>query len=216
MDYYQSKEIRYEQDLDLFLARKINKDKTEIDFINFKLDNLDKLLVKALSFSEEETEREIKKELDKFKGFNFPSKINYEQSLKDRLEEAKYRNKRNIHKCNKDLKFYKKKLKLMQLLKREEIIDLRIEKNTEKIVLLYQLGILEFLKNKEPFNTSVNKLATIISAITGIKPTTTQSYLNPMLNENTDQKSNPLNTIKSVEKIKQKLLSIGYDLDDIK
>ncbi len=216
MDYYQSKEIRYEQDLDLFLARKINRDKTEIDFINFKLDNLDKLLVKALSYSEDETEKEIRNELDKFESFNFPSKINYEQSLKDRLKEEKYKNKRQIHRFRKDVKFYEKKLKLMQLLEKEEIIDLSIEKNTEKIILLHQLGIIDFLKNKEPFNTSVNKLATIISAITGIKTTTTQSYLNPMLNKDTDQKSNPLNTNKSFEKIRQKLLSIGYNLDDIK
>ncbi len=91
-------------------------------------------------------------------------------------------------------------------------IDLSDTKGTEKIIILEKLGILNYLRMKEPFNNSVNALANVLSAITGEKQTTIQSYINPILQVECDQKNNPLNKLKTVEKVKQKLLSTGYKL----
>ncbi len=45
-------------------------------------------------------------------------------------------------------------------------IDLSDTNNTEKIIMLTQLGILDFLKEQQPF-LNVNALASVISGITG-------------------------------------------------
>ncbi len=89
----------------------------------------------------------------------------------------------------------------------EDFID---NPGTEKIVFLYELGIVDFLLEIEPFNTSTNKLASIISKFTGIETKTVQSYLNPIINKSVNQRNNPLKgrTIKSVH---NKLINIGVD-----
>ena len=209
MDYIPNKEALYEMELSRYQRK--YKGSSEIEYNKFKIGYFKNIISKNKAVTKEEIREKIKKDFRK--SINDSS---FQEWLDKKVEDEYRISKGSIIKINKEIKYYQNKIKLIQLLEKEEIIDLSIEKNTEKIILLHQLGIIEFLNNKEPFNTSVNKLAIIISAITGIKPTTTQSYLNPMLNENTDQKSNPLNTTKSVEKIKQKLLSINYNLGDIK
>jgi len=91
-----------------------------------------------------------------------------------------------------------------------DTIDYSETKGTEKIIFLKQLGILDHLKEKQPFDMSTNALASAISGFTGIKAGTVQSYINPINNPTTDQKNNPLNTEKAVQKVNNKLLSIGY------
>lgn len=90
------------------------------------------------------------------------------------------------------------------------LIDFSDAKGTEKIVMLQQLGILDFLKNQQPFMQSTNKLAEVISGFTGEKAETIQSYINPMNNPTTAQKNNPMTKQMVVSKINQKLISIGY------
>jgi hypothetical protein len=90
------------------------------------------------------------------------------------------------------------------------ITDLGELRGTEKILMLHELGIIDFLKTKEPFNLSNNSLATIIGSITGEKATTIQSYLNPILSPKTIQKNNPLKSKKTLEIVTQKLISIGF------
>jgi hypothetical protein len=89
-------------------------------------------------------------------------------------------------------------------------IDLSDSKGTEKIIMLEQLGILDFLSTKEPFNISKNALASALSGITGIDQKTIQSYINPINNPSADQKNNPLLRTKTVDKVNQKLISIGF------
>lgn len=79
----------------------------------------------------------------------------------------------------------------------------------EKIVFLHQLGIIEFLYKKQPFNTSINKLAEVISTFTGISQTTAQSYLNPIISKEVKNKNNPL-TKKNLDIVSKKLIKIGY------
>ncbi|WP_179344224.1 hypothetical protein [Winogradskyella ursingii] len=91
------------------------------------------------------------------------------------------------------------------------LIDLSESKGTEKIIMLQQLGVLDFLKSKQPFIQSTNKLAEAISGFTGINSGTVQSYINPMNDNTTNQKNNPMTKLKTVTKVNQKLISIGYN-----
>lgn len=94
------------------------------------------------------------------------------------------------------------------------ISDLSDTIGTEKIIMLHKLGVLEFLKQKEPFNLSTNALASAISGITGIKQQSVYPMINPIFNPENDQKNNPLTTDKTVNKVIQKLINLGFNLHD--
>ena len=83
-------------------------------------------------------------------------------------------------------------------------------KGTEKIVMLQKLGVLDFLKVKEPFNTSTNSLASVLSTITGINQTSIYPMIQTIFNPKNNQKNNPLNSKNTVNKVVQTLNEIGY------
>lgn len=86
-------------------------------------------------------------------------------------------------------------------------------KGTEKIIMLKKLGVLDYLKEKTPFNTSTNSLASVISTITGIKQSSVYPMIQTIFNPQNNQKNNPLNSKKSVSSVKQALNSLGYIYD---
>ena len=92
-------------------------------------------------------------------------------------------------------------------------IDLSDATATEKIIYLQKLGVIDFLRTKQPFNTSINSLATVLSAITGSKTSTIQPMLNPMLSKKVVDKNNPMNSTKTVEKVESQLINIGFNLN---
>lgn len=91
----------------------------------------------------------------------------------------------------------------------EFTVDYSDTKASEKIVFLHQLGIINYLRTKSPFNASTNKLAEVISAFTGIPQTTAQSYINPIISKDVIGKNNPLKE-KCMTIVKQKLTNMGY------
>jgi hypothetical protein len=93
-------------------------------------------------------------------------------------------------------------------------IDLSNTKAVDKILYLQKLGVIDFLRLKQPFNTSVNSLATVFSAITGEKPETLQPMLNPMLSKKVADKNNPLNSITAVDRVESRLINIGFKLNE--
>jgi hypothetical protein len=98
------------------------------------------------------------------------------------------------------------------ILTEPEAIDLSNTTATEKIIYLHKLGVIDFLRKQEPFNYSINSLATVLSAVTGEKSGTIQPMLNPMLSEFNDQKNNPLKSKKAVPKVEQQLIKSGFKL----
>lgn len=82
---------------------------------------------------------------------------------------------------------------------------------TEKIIMLEKLGVLEFLRTKEPFNLSINALSSALSGITGEKQTTLQSYINPMMSKGTNQRNNPMTKNKAVAKIESRLTNLRFN-----
>ena len=94
------------------------------------------------------------------------------------------------------------------------LIDLSEATATEKIIYLHKLGVIEFLRTKQPFSTSVNSLAIILSSLTGEKSGTIQPMINPMLSKKVDDRNNPLNSKKAVSKVEQQLIKIGFNLNE--
>lgn len=92
-------------------------------------------------------------------------------------------------------------------------IDLCGTSATEKIIYLQKLGIIDFLKAKQPFQSSTRSLASVLSAITGEKSGSILPMINPMLNKGTEQRNNPLNSEKTVSKVEQLLIKIGFNLN---
>jgi hypothetical protein len=96
--------------------------------------------------------------------------------------------------------------------KEEVLMNYSDSKLTEKIIALDEMGVLDFLKAKEPFNMSTNRLAEYLSLCLGQKASSIQSYINPIINKS-DQTKSPYNTEKTVEKTRQKLIQIGCKID---
>lgn len=93
-------------------------------------------------------------------------------------------------------------------------IDLSDTKAIDKILYLHKIGVIDFLRGQQPFNTSVNSLASVLSAITGEKSGTLQPMLNPMLSKKVDDTNNPLNSKKAVERVEKQLINIGFNLNE--
>lgn len=89
-----------------------------------------------------------------------------------------------------------------------ELTDYSDTNAKEKIIFLKELGILNFLWEKHP-NLSNYKIAQVLSAITGINPTTIQSYTNPIYSgPAVAQDKNPMEDKKLVAIVKKKLLDL--------
>lgn len=95
------------------------------------------------------------------------------------------------------------------------LLDYSDSTSAEKLIYLYKSGVIDFLKDKYPFKNNVNRLATFLSAVTGERTDSLYPALNPMLKSNNAQKNNPLNTEKTVSKVQEKLLNLGFRKDDL-
>lgn len=81
--------------------------------------------------------------------------------------------------------------------------------NIGKIVMLHELGILDFLKSKLPNNYSEADLGSLINSFTGINSGTAKRYINSIKNED---KNNPLKK-NNINSVRGKLTELG--LNDI-
>ncbi|TWP27360.1 hypothetical protein ETU09_07915 [Apibacter muscae] len=97
----------------------------------------------------------------------------------------------------------------------KELTDYSDTNNVEKIIFLHKLGVLEYLRTQQPFSLSTNLLAEYLSGVTGIKSTTIQSYINPIINKNVQQNKSALYNTKTVNKVEQKLINIGCKSEDL-
>ncbi len=135
--------------------------------------------------------------------------------IETKRQELEYSIRAIIRFLNDNIKNYNKEQKVKNTEPKtiEEFLDLSSEGSKDKIIYLNELGIIEFLQKKDHHGLSINSLATVIGAITGIKASTAQSYLNPMLSPSADQNRNDsYNNIQKVEKVKQNILKLGFKL----
>lgn len=87
-------------------------------------------------------------------------------------------------------------------------IDLSDTDTKTKLAMLDELGILDYIREKQPFSTSTNAVASLFSAILGVKAGTLQPSLNAMINKETVQRNAP--TEKHYTKARLKLTELGY------
>jgi len=74
----------------------------------------------------------------------------------------------------------------------------------ERIIVLYKLGILDYLYN-HPEIDSVSRIAKAVKSFTGFNYTTVQPYINPIFNKYTDQSKSALKDKSQVEEIQKHL-----------
>ena len=134
------------------------------------------------------------------------SEMQYLSDLKERFENYHYHNGL-LHTFDKKIKFLE--TKKLELSTNDELIDFSDTTAIEKILFLHKLKVLDFLREQSPFNTSTNKLAQYLSAVTGEKIITLQPILNATFNETVSQKNSPFKTKKTVEKVENQLNKMG-------
>lgn len=200
-------ELGYYLHLDTYL--KEYEDHTEIKFIENELYNLNIMLGIANSI----IKGKINKKLSEFYNEKTIS-IFVESFLKDKKANETRPVEQLISTIEKIILFLEFKTNEIQKPKElePEALDLSDTTATEKIIYLQKLGIIDFLKNKQPFNTSIRSLATVLSAITGANIGTIQPMINPMLSKGVSQKNNPMNSNKPVQKVQKQLNDIGFNL----
>lgn len=141
--------------------------------------------------------------------FQFVEKeIRYLNLLKTNFISSKYHSDLSIP-IDKKIRFLALKKQEFLPENKEELLDFSDSSATEKVIYLHRLGILDFLRKHSSLNNSTNSLAELLSAITGERANTLQSYLNPIYSTQTNQKNNPLNKKKAVEKIEKQLNTMG-------
>lgn len=89
-----------------------------------------------------------------------------------------------------------------------EPLDLSDSNISEKIALLYELGIIDYLHKKDGKPHTVNSIATVLSGITGIKAKTIQSAINPFINTVSTSKGTPAKS--TLTKAKEKIIDLGF------
>ena len=98
--------------------------------------------------------------------------------------------------------------------KEENLFDYSDSTIIKKIIILSKLGVLEHLKKSTPLGISTNSLASILSSITGAKTVSIQPVLNPLINEDIENKNHPFKSEKTVKSVEQQLVNLGFKLKD--
>jgi len=124
--------------------------------------------------------------------------------------------KLRIKEINKQLKIYSEKYFISQKkIADEEIIDVEVLKTKgQRIMMLKELGVLDFLEDKCKENGSlrINKLSNLIHCFTDLGSRSIQSILNPMYNTRNNQRNNPYNNEHNLPKVKAKLAEIKINI----
>lgn len=119
-----------------------------------------------------------------------------------------YRLKNKVVSKLKELKRNKSNDTTIQI--ESDVVELPVSNAIQKIIYLSELGVIDFLKSKQPFVSSTNSLATVLSTILGEKITTIQPYLNALSNNSIESNKHPYYSKTSVEKVKKQLINIGF------
>lgn len=183
---------QYPVKLNQYLSRSI--DSMEVDFIELELKILN-VIVKSQYQCQIKNDN-LYPDLSQME--------NYARSAKRKIEFLKFRSKVAIQNRN---EVFRSQLKDDAV---EENIDYSDNKQGERITILHELGVLDYLKEIKPFNTSTNKLAEVLSSFMGVSQSSIQSYINPIDNKNVDQSKTAL-TPKNLEQAHLKLINMRMD-----
>ncbi|NLK81390.1 MAG: hypothetical protein GX277_04210 [Bacteroidales bacterium] len=93
--------------------------------------------------------------------------------------------------------------------------EIDFETIADKILSLYELGVIDKLQEHHSFLTSMHKLAEYLAPITGIGKKSIYPVLNALLQEKRDSKNYP-KTDKRLKKIHDKLINFGINREKLK
>ena len=187
----------YDRRLQEYLG--LNDESDELDFIKSELENIIRYI--TFEFAPKDLQLIIKRSLEKQTDFlerkleSLGYLATYEAAIRN------YRHNAGIVKL--------KRMDLPPAVETESLDDLEL-KPKEKLIALHELGILEFLLANPSLEKNVFKISKILGPILNIKPTTLNSYLNPILNELADPRNDPYNNTAQVEKIRYFLKNFGF------
>lgn len=198
----------YEMLLMFYLKK--NPEKSEINFIEIQEKEIETYIEKINNQTNEDI---LKFELTEFtdRQKQLP---NFDVYLKNLVESKKKNNLRLIREYNLDLQYLsilKNRLMPSNLnIGNESELDLSNSNAVQKIIYLNELGIIELLRKEHCFSSSVNNLATIITAITGENHTTMQPYLQVLINKSGTENNNPYKSTSTVKIVKNQLINMGF------
>lgn len=166
---------------------------------NFIIDELD--LINSYQFS-----GFINESLKKNIGYSLQKTQNY---LRHKLQSLGYKIENTVTKEGKVKSIATKGASVIQF-DNEPIVDLSDSNAKDKIRYLGLIGFFEFIKKREPY-LNTNKIASLLSAITGCNQKTIQPYINPILSTEVLQDKNPLKDSKKVAEVRKQLINIGLN-----
>ena len=172
---------------------------TDAEEHNFIVDEID--LINSYQFSDF-----IDMSLKKNIGYSLQKTQNY---LRDKLKSLGYEIENTITKEGKVKSIATKGSSVIQF-DNEPLIDLSDSNAKDKIRYLGLIGFFEFIKKREPY-LNTNKIASLLSAITGCNQKTIQPYINPILSTEVMQDKNPLKDSKKVAEVRKQLINLGLN-----
>lgn len=185
---------KYKDDYSELLGyyKKQSEDNDEINFINSEIIFLHEYIKPVIENQKTELEQkgifDLDKHLIKGKLSSYHKIISFLESKKSELEDH--------------LAITTQQLKT-------ELLDLSDTSAVEKIIYLNELGIIDFLRSKAKIGISNGGLASVISAITGIKQGTIKPSLNRLDKNDIDDNKHPYFKTENVTKIKKRIEDLG-------
>ena len=139
-------------------------------------------------------------------------------AMKDQISSEANQELKNISKIKKrNIKYLQKWIvenKSNYLKVEEPASDLSDTSATEKIIYLQKLGVIDFLRSKQPFISVPDKVSQVLSAITGVKIDSIRPMVRPIINKDPEHSKNPLNSKNAVERVEKQLIKMGFNLDE--
>lgn len=168
-------------------------DTLDIDFIIKELNEISKI---GFEYCPENLKENIKHSINRQKEFLF------EQAMQTSYNIEKIKNRWG------DVEYtYKKDLSDIP---KESLTDLSDSTLVEKIIFLESLDVIDYLKTRAESGFSISGIASLLSGITGEKPGSIQSAINPINNKHVKQDKNPMKNPKKVSIIHDKIIKKGF------
>lgn len=210
-------ESHYESRLEEYI--KNFPDAFEIDFINVELNSIENYYQEEETFVQPYTLETI---IAQHEGYTLDLFLRESLCLNEILDEETIKKIEYSQKRKLDfLQFKKENIEgvninqnQVKVTKEIELNDYSNNKIPERITILHELGILDYLIEKQPFNTANNKLAEILSSFMGEEQTNIQPYINPIFSKGVKQNKNPLP--KHTDNVHIKLINMGMNPKDFK
>ena len=208
--FVEQEEYQFFKELTKFLKDIQNEGKTEFNYLEEKIQNLNIRKKEIENITEEKIIENFNTEERVLSKKSQWSSTDYDYFLKNHIEREHKKNKNTLELLTNRIDFYQIKINRINIQIATPETDLSNSNTVQKIIYLKELGVIDYLLKEPCFITSTNNLAKVITAITGEKMATIQPYLNALISKTDAENNNPYKSEKTVEKVKNHLINLGY------